>query len=120
MSVEKSLGAVRRRAWWVACGAAALSMAALSAHAESEPFEKIVRYADLDLSKTSDAATLYARLERAARSVCRSHQERPLKLQGPKRECEYEALTQAVADVNAATLTALHRSESRFRVARAS
>jgi UrcA family protein len=103
---------------WIACSVAAApqSMAAVAAPAES-PSQFVVRYADLDLSKVQDSAKLYERLERAAAHVCRGFDGPRLDLQRMKRQCEDAALTNAVAAVNHAAITALHQAASRTRLA---
>jgi UrcA family protein len=79
--------------------------------------QKVVRYADLDLSKQSDAAELYARLRRASNRVCGHEDNRNLAMQRAHESCSSEALADAVERVNASALTALHAADGRIRVA---
>jgi UrcA family protein len=43
--------------------------------ASDEPQSRTVQFADLDLSRTEGAATLYRRIKGAARAVCSAHRE---------------------------------------------
>ena len=114
---SKSLSTVRSAIFGL-CSATALSLLAGSALAAHEPVQKIVRYADLDLAKTQDAAALYTRLERAATGVCRqTFAGRDLTSKRLRINCEAEAINEAVAEINDASLTALHSAEQRVRVA---
>ena len=71
-----------------------------------------VKYYDLDTSKQSDMRQLYARITRAAKSVCLSAQGTdevsPLAY---KRKCIRAAIANAVAKVNRPLLTAIHNGE---------
>jgi UrcA family protein len=99
------------------CSAAALSLVAGNALA-AYPLQKIVRYADLDLANTQDAAELYTRLGRAAKSVCReTFVGRDLTSKNLRLGCEAEAINEAVAEIDNASLTALHSAEQRVRLA---
>lgn len=113
---SKSLSTVRSAVLSL-CSAAALSVVAGNALA-AYPLQKVVRYADLDLAKTQDAAALYTRLERAAKSVCReTFVGRDLTSKRLRINCEAEAIDEAVAEIDAASLTALHSAEQRVRLA---
>jgi UrcA family protein len=115
---SKSLSTVRSAVLSL-CSATALSLVAGSALAAYEPLQKVVRYSDLDLAKTEDAAALYTRLERAAKSVCReTFAGRDLTSKRMRLACQSEALAAAVAEIDSAALTALHAAEQeRVRLA---
>ena len=66
-----------------------------------EPPQRVVRYADLDLTHPAGAATLYSRLRVAARDVCDPVNPRDRS----SVNCAETALARAVADVNAPALT---------------
>jgi UrcA family protein len=113
---SKSLSTVRS-ALLSLCSAAALSLVAGNALA-AYPLQKIVRYSDLDLANTQDAQELYTRLERAAKSVCReTFVGRDLTSKNLRLSCEAEAIDEAVAEIDSASLTALHTAEQRVRLA---
>ena len=66
--------------------------------------------AGLDLSRLSDAETLYSRIRKAAHSVCRA-EKAPWdgKAVSHQRRCIEEAIESAVARANQPLLTAVHR-----------
>jgi UrcA family protein len=77
---------------------------------------RVVKYADLDLSRAAGAETLYSRLVDAARRVCE-----PDRFGAPpsigKPHCAEDALAAAVATLNAPTLTDLfHQKQGAIRV----
>ena len=76
-----------------------------------------VEIRDLDLRKPQDVATLYARIERRAASVCKDAASPWMagQLQFEKK-CVAAAVDDAVARANIGVLTALH--EARVRAAR--
>jgi UrcA family protein len=67
-----------------------------------------VNYADLDLRDEQDVATLYARLDRAARATCGVADARNLAQMADWRRCRSEALDGAVSEVANERLSALH------------
>jgi UrcA family protein len=97
-------------------GLAALSLASASPFTQAAPpglFDAApsikVSYADLDLTKAAGADTLYKRIQRAARMVCRDSAS-PFEIgRGRKfRKCYEAALDTAVSDVSSPLLTARH------------
>lgn len=94
--------------------------AALADQKKSDGMEETrsvkVSFADLDLNKPADAATLYKRIQRAAQVVC-----------GPRvsgselwrmydaRRCVQRAIGDAVAQVNRPTLSAVHQTRTGTR-----
>jgi len=99
------------------CSAATLSLFAGNALATSAPAQKIVRYTDLDLANAQHAATLYSRLEHAAKEVCRVFEGRELERKRIRLACESDALAAAIAEIDHAELNALHTAERRVRLA---
>ena len=69
----------------------------------------VVRFADLDLSKTAGAAALYARLRHAARAVCEPMESREIGIAAIYRACMDQAVANAVAGVNSPLLTQYHQ-----------
>jgi len=79
--------------------------------------QRTVKYGDLDLSNTAGAASLYSRIQAAARSVCE-----PAIYTGARdsllisRSCMDQSIARAVADVNAPTLTSYHLMKTKHAV----
>jgi UrcA family protein len=67
-----------------------------------------VSYADLDLMRDTGVERLYARLRRAADSVCGDADIRDLLAIARKRECMAHALDGAIEQAHSAKLTARH------------
>jgi UrcA family protein len=68
-----------------------------------------IHYSDVNLATISGAATLYRRIQGAARLVC-GERGRSLVEQRDWQVCYHAAIDDAVATVNSPTLTAVHRS----------
>lgn len=119
MSIQISSSSVRRLSG--AVGLVALSVFAVGAQAGDKDtggaVHKTVSYADLNLDRSSDAARLYERLDNAAEAVCWQYDGRDLVSRRMQRECESEALSNAVAELNNPAITALHSADARVRVA---
>lgn len=80
----------------------------------------VVRYTDLDLTRSTDVTRLYARLRYASQKVCNSYDSRELRTRDLHAACFDKALNSAVAEVNDARLTSLHAAEPRIKLARRS
>jgi len=95
--------------------AAALLVGAL-VHAPSAaagvPHAVVVRYGDLDLARSADAARLYARIVTAAKVVCAPEDNRLLLQVAGTRACVRETVDATVAHVGLPQLTAYHRVKS--------
>jgi UrcA family protein len=98
--------------------AAATLIADIAAAKEQGAVSTVVKYSDLDLTRPSDTARLYARLKYASQKVCNSYDTRDLKMRELHAACFDKALSSAVAEVNDARLTSLHAAEPRVRLAR--
>jgi UrcA family protein len=82
------------------------SMSAVSAPtALGDAPSRRVNFADLDLTNSAGAATLYARIKSAARQVCQPEYNWLSKLRTLADQCTDQAIARAVADVNAPELT---------------
>jgi UrcA family protein len=116
-----TVATVARRVAFVALAGAAMFAASANAAdnaADEVTMEKrIVTYSDLNLQNQSDAAELYARLRRAANSVCSTFEAPTIRVVTERNECVDEALSNAVAKVDNYAVTALHAKVSRVRVA---
>jgi len=76
--------------------------------------QRTVNFADLDLTRAAGAEALYARIRSAARQVCApSFANWELKSLETTRPCIDQAITRAVADVNAPLLTSYYMARSR-------
>jgi UrcA family protein len=100
--------------------AAATLVANIASAAEHDAASTVVRYSDLDLAQSADAARLYARLKYAAQKVCSSYDSRDMNVQRLKDACYDTALSNAVAKVDDAKLSSLHAAEPRIKLARRS
>jgi UrcA family protein len=86
-----------------------------AARAENAPSPQSLRIvvSDLDLSKTSDVATLYARIKSAAVQACGADVVTGSRLpSGSKRQCTTQAVDGAVSQINNASLSAYHKQEA--------
>jgi UrcA family protein len=70
----------------------------------------VVRYGDLNLSTTTGAETLYARIQRAAAQVCRPSDSLQLTLHTGYLRCQNELVARTVASVRSPQLAAVYES----------
>jgi UrcA family protein len=77
-----------------------------------EPATRVVRYGDLDLSRDSGVATLYSRINSAARAVCEPLDVMMPKVLRERFDCRQDAVARAVADVNSPALTSYHLAKT--------
>lgn len=89
-----------------------LAGAASSASAAGPVRQITVSYADLDLSRTEGAETLYRRLRAAARQVCGPDEARELARRAAWKECVDRAVAEAVRTVDRDALKAVHRQKA--------
>ena len=68
-----------------------------------------VSYADLNLTQSEEAATLYARLRRAAAQVCDDFARKSLNEMVEARACNDATLDRAVQEVGSQQLTTIHQ-----------
>jgi len=80
-----------------------------------DPPTVIVRFADLDLSRSQGLTVLYQRLKGAAETVCIPQNGRDLASQARYKMCWQSALGTAVAKVDQPALTAYYRAKSGAR-----
>ena len=82
-----------------------------AAHADrTEDVPKVaVSYADLDLSKPTDAEVLYRRIQTAGRVVCQPLASRELMRRALWQTCYESAVENAVAQVNRPLVSAAHQ-----------
>jgi UrcA family protein len=85
-----------------------------AAPADYEVATRTVKYGDLDLAGSAGAATLYLRIQNAARAVCEpaisSRAWESIRL---TQRCAEQSIARAVADVNAPALTSYYVSKTR-------
>lgn len=92
------------------CTAAFVTTGAIAAPPSRESVH--VSYVAADLAQPEAAAALYLRIQRAARRVCHEPDLRMLRDHLLYQQCYDKAVDDAVANVNATALTALHRSRT--------
>jgi len=88
----------------------AMALGFQSAHAAppKDLLSVLVRFGDLDLSRTEGAKVLYQRLKGAAETVCAPLDSRDLARRTGFKECMQTAISTAVAKVDQPTLTAYY------------
>lgn len=85
------------------------------ASAENAPAPQSLRIivSDLDLSKNTDVATLYARIKSAAVQACGTDVVTGSRLPSDsKKQCMAQAVDGAVAQINNTSLSAYHKQEA--------
>jgi UrcA family protein len=91
---------------------ATMFCAALAAGAQAAEVTPVhVKYADLNPNDAAGAKVLYQRIRRAADTVCAVPDTTELAFIAMKKQCMVKAIAEAVAQVNAPTLTALYEAE---------
>jgi UrcA family protein len=117
MTRSNSAFSLHRASERVSSAAAALALTfltllAMDARADmqdDDPPSVTVRYSDLALADTANAATVYQKLRVAARKVCKVDRGAlTLQVHIARQDCYQAALSEAVRKVDRPTLTALH------------
>jgi UrcA family protein len=93
-----------------------VSAVAAIAEQSDDPPTRVVKFGDLDLSRSEAAAALYSRIDAAAREVCQPVNIWALKLLVQSSQCRHHAIAQAVADVNSSTLTKYYETKTYFGI----
>lgn len=75
--------------------------------ASAAPTSQVVRFNDLDVTSTEGATALYARLKRAAQSVCADRNAKDLTRKLQHEACVEQALAEAVRKTNVKALADL-------------
>jgi UrcA family protein len=88
------------------------SAAVTAADADDGPRQRTVKFADLNLTRNSGIAVLYARIKAAARAVCEQNSELGLSAVHVERECRVRAMSGAIGTINLPMLTSYHREQS--------
>ncbi|MCR5876309.1 UrcA family protein [Phenylobacterium sp. J426] len=93
--------------------AIALIACAAPAAGSAAPLTAVVRYGDLDLSRSDDAAMMMRRIDRAALSACGASKVSVRELQRAVREgpCFQETLARTVSALNAPAVSAIYREQ---------
>jgi UrcA family protein len=78
---------------------------AQAAEPSVEVSQRVVSFADLNLTHGADAATLYRRIKAAAQEVCDTANSRTLDMVVRARHCTQQSIARAVTDVDAPELT---------------
>ena len=107
-----------RYAAWVALSAMVLAAGITPAGADApSPADRrsggvTIRYADLDLSRRSDATELYLRISRAAVSACQPFDSRSSYEQQRMQSCISTAIARAIDRVDQPQLYAVYQARS--------
>ncbi len=113
---------IRRVSERVTSAAAAIAMTALLAMASDARAETMtiqvapkvsIEYSSAEVTTEEGAAQLYRKLKRAARSVCEAYGGDTLQRRVAAQKCFDKSLENAVQQVNAQPLTALHLAATR-------
>jgi len=72
----------------------------------------VVKYADLDLSTSQGAASLYNRIHAASEAVCPPSDRGDLAAMSRSQKCVKQAIAGAVAKVNQPALSAIYASKN--------
>jgi UrcA family protein len=99
----------------VAAGALLPAAAHAAEEIETTRRDALVLYGDLDLSREADARQLLGRIGRAGTKVCRFEGEKVINREVAR--CRREAISRAVSDVRAPTLTAVYRGARSLQLA---
>lgn len=106
---------IARKTALIAMAALAAGLTANVASAttvDDEVRQTVVRYKDLDLARPEDARRLYGRILSAAREVCENFRSADLQRAQIYRRCMDEAITNAVAKVQSAQVTAIASADT--------
>jgi UrcA family protein len=103
-----------KAAIYLALCATSLAVLSIPAHAAEadEASSRVVKFADLDLTKSAGVAVLYARLQSAARQVCEPVTERDLKAEALAKACAAHAVERAINDINVPQLASYHQEKT--------
>jgi UrcA family protein len=93
------------------------AFAGAAANAEDAVPSQAVKYGDLNLSSAQGAATLYKRIEAAARGVCPPANGRQIDQIASQKSCYDQAIARAVRQVNSSTLSAYYSAKTGHVVA---
>ena len=88
------------------------SVSAAAAEADDGLRHRIVKFADLDLTRNPGIAALYARIKAAARAVCERDRDYGMSSVRAERECQARAMSAAIGTVNVPMLTSYFRDRS--------
>ena len=111
----KKSGSIIRGAALLALSAALPVAGMLPAYAETQAAAVVVRFSDLDLSRQSGAAELYARISRAATRACQPFDSRSSYEQQRMQACVKSAIARAVDQADKPLLYSMHESRDRAR-----
>jgi UrcA family protein len=97
------------------CTAPFMATGAIAAPNAEEPIH--LSYVTTDLTQTEGVKALYLRIQGAARMVCHAPDIRELARWEVYQRCYNSAVDNAVAQIGASALTALHRSKTQRNAA---
>ena len=85
-----------------------------SANAAEAPAQQVISLRGLDLGRPTDVAALYDRIRTAARAVCSAGPVTGSPRNAVEARCIAASVDSAVAAIDKAPLTAIHRAASAF------
>ena len=94
------------------CAIATATTAAAASADSGEVLTSTVQYADLDLSHQAGVDRLYARIRRAAQTVCSPFEGRGAEQNQRWTQCVDASTARAVADVHKPAVAALHAAKT--------
>jgi UrcA family protein len=74
--------------------------------------QRVVHFADLDITKADGAVALYNRLQAAAEAVCGPRENRDLVQAAAFKKCVQSSLSSAIVRLDRAMLTAYYRAHT--------
>jgi UrcA family protein len=92
-----------------------LSAVAATVQQSDDPPTRVVKFGDLDLTRSEEAAVLYSRISVAAREVC-PQSLWALESQVQSYECRHQAIAKAIADVDSTALTRYYETKTNFGI----
>jgi UrcA family protein len=114
MNTMTNIQDFRRLSATALCGVIASSFAALPAASDSfAPLTVRVKFGDLDVSRSQDAAVLYGRIRGAAEKVCSPYEAGGFAAKMRLDACINKAVTTAVTTVDAPALSRVYSAKMR-------
>lgn len=105
MSIDRRKAKSMVLAMVAALGVTVIASSAQAGNAAEGPPQRVVKYADLNLSTSAGVVELYRRIQRAANAVCGADYGRDLGEAAAVKVCTDQAIAQAVSAVDNPVLT---------------
>lgn len=102
---------------WTLIGVTALTLSSVGAHAEAPASYTRVSLAGLNLARSEDVRTAYAKLQRASRTVCEYVTGRDLRTKRANEKCYEDTLRNAIESTGSASLAQMLDADQTIRMA---